>query len=1464
MKSRKIFSKMIAGILSMVLMVSVVPDQVFATKSVDQQITAAAAALTDTQSIIYNTATMYNYSDAFYANGKQTINLIDGLGDYNQDTFDLAYDQYPDNDYWEGIYFSSGKNMSYTHNVEVVADSETQNIFKNFRIGETSSLVGEIKDGVNGLKNGDYETKAWTTWTSGGNSEGYIQFEADDKYYIENINIYFLNTERVNTDDGTFSTYPATISIHNGAQSTAAIKTETLTLTEEENAKDTYTATITLDEPIVTDRFSLSFTYDQNHFVVLTEVELFGKTVTSSSIEKPYALYNTWAGHNPLGGENKKAYIYSGLVKDTLVNGQIQFNVPQAGIFDTSITSNKEVYQNIGIPFIYDSKTGYYTFDAGPQGYGIHFDDLNSNNEIDQNEKADGMRLVLDKPFTANDYEYSYNSEIVGFFPFNAYGGVDTNAVYHFGMNTSIDFAMTENGTITGEKDGEPITFEFAGDDDVWVFIDGQLVLDLGGIHDSVSAKIDFKENAITMWATNPAQGSGDLNNPDIGSTDAGYVTKLGKILNEGTTVGKIAKTREKFAAEGEHTLTIYYLERGRGASNCLIRYNLPKQDSLEVAKNIQLAKNETEAISEEEWKALNEVEFTFRVLDSKNEPVTGSYSLYNSATFEGTYKTDANGYFKIKNNQKARFVGMLDGEYTIEEVATSAELPAAVWKSAEWSGSIATAQMSTLEVKTTANTDESGTDVMSYKVSSYEPREEDVDVLFVLCTNYISRPFVSIAGETVVIDYGLPVKVDIMANDVQSEGRKFVIDNLSTPKYGVVKVLDSNDAVVDANVYTTTEGYYYLEYTPTQYLSDIETLSYTYRVLDSVLDGKENYSYPIGVATIVPATTMYYEENFLKADGTNYIKFSTAKGYTEFSPVGEELDKYQEPGVVGTLSDSTYGSDVAYLNGTTDSNGTSYKADTTDGPAAFQYTFTGTGTAFYARTSAKSGYLRVSMVNSKGTSVFVDGDGKSVTYNYIDTKYAAAKTNYTVELPLYNIPVFNIEDLPYDTYTVTVVVAKPSQWYKDQNELYLDGVRVYDPINMELSDETQEPVYENYDFVYTAYEKDLENDVQVNTLRNYLLDTQVTDPEAEELAWTENSMIMFTDTNGEVITASEYKSNGPKQEVYMTTAQSIRFVLSNWYLDKPIDAKLYLGAKVPEGKTATIKVNGAKYVIKNTTDCYYDITSAITAIESGYNGLCIIEVENGLVSFTNLKCTGFIDFSLAGMEISVGGSGDGDEDITVYSLLRRTVETPGASGSEAPGIEAPEKDVCVIYPDIEHEQWYEEFVQFVHDNNIMTGNKNTGEFNPNGDLLRQQFVMILWNIEGKPVVEDNTVFEVLEDADKTQYYANALRWAYSEGIMTGVGGKYFKGEEPLKRQQLAKMLYEYAEKKGYDVSARADYLYMENADQVADYAKEYMAWAVGTGMITGKGGTNLAPMDTTTRAAVAKIVKIFSDTYAK
>ena len=1259
MRKKKFISKGVAGLLAAVMMATMIPMSLFAANAEDGQMTDAATNLTDTQSIVYNTATLFNYSDTFYnKNTKKDDNLIDGKRDYNADTMDIAYAQNPDAEKWEGLYFSAGGDSA----VPFTADSEEERDVANvFAIGVSNSGSGEIKDGSDGLWNGDVDTKAWTTWTQGGNSSGYIQLDSSTVNTIKKVKLYFLNEEQDATNGK--SVLPSTVRMYNGQYEDGEKTLLKEVSTGWEGSTETRaTLEIALDNEADVNALTFEFAYPSGKFIVLSEIEIYSNTAI---VTKELADYNKWSGQFDTD-KSRSSYVYSGLVKSNLLNGQIQFNVPQAGVFDTNNTSNKEVYTNIGLPFIYDSSTGYYTFDAGTEGYGVHFNDSNGNNTIDADEKKDNVNLVLDYPFTGKD-EINNNNK-VGFYPFNCYGENSSNAIYHFGMNTVIDFTMTADGTVNGNG-GDPITFEFAGDDDVWVFIDGQLVLDLGGIHDSVSAKIDFKENKISMWSTNTAKGSGDMAT-GTGSTDAGYVTDLGAILNKTTgndvVTGAISKSYETFAGEGEHKLAIFYLERGRGESNCKIKYNLPRQDAFEVSKNIQLAANETQAITDEEWSALNALTFKMRVLNSEGNPVTGKYALYNSSQYIGIYTTDSEGYFTLKNNQKARFVGTLGSNYTVEEYADESALPSAIWKTAAWSGTLTAAKVTNLTGKTSTN--DPTTTQLTYNVNNLEVRNNESDTLVINCTNYISRPFVSVSGETVVIDYGLPVKIDIMANDVQSSGKAFIISNLSIPSQGTVKVVDKDGVEIPAETYTATPGYYYLEYTPNTYMSNIEKVTYTYKVLSKTLNGTEEYAYPKGVATIIPATTMYYEENFLNSEGKNYIKFSTASGFTSFTPEGTADKTYQEPGVVGTTNDSTYGTDAAYLTGTGDSNGTSYKADTTGGPAAFQYTFTGTGTAFFARTSETSGYLRVSLKDSEGNSMITNDAGESVSYYYIDTKYTkdAGENAYNVNLPLYNIPVFNMNDLPYGTYTVTVTIAHPSQWYTDQNEFYLDGVRVYNPLNMDISDGNKADYYEE---VYEAYEKDLETDTNILTLRDYMLEMQTDISEDDEIKWTDTSQVMFTDTNGSLVTASEYKSNGPKQELYMTNGQCISFVLNDWFSDKPVDAKLYIGAKVPEGKTGVFKVNGNSYTISNTTDCYYDITSAIERVYNSFNGLCVIEVDSSLISFTNLKCVGFPNFSLAGMDVVIDGSEGSDEEydtnITVYSLLKRTVEE-STSGNDS------------------------------------------------------------------------------------------------------------------------------------------------------------------------------------------------------
>ena len=199
------------------------------------------------------------------------------------------------------------------------------------------------------------------------------------------------------------------------------------------------------------------------------------------------------------------------------------------------------------------------------------------------------------------------------------------------------------------------------------------------------------------------------------------------------------------------------------------------------------------------------------------------------------------------------------------------------------------------------------------------------------------------------------------------------------------------------------------------------------------------------------------------------------------------------------------------------------------------------------------------------------------------------------------------------------------------------------------------------------------------------------------------------------------------------------------------------------------------------------------------------------------------------------------------------------------PPVEVPE-EVCKVFPDVEHDAWYEEAVQFVYDNGIMSG--SDGLFNPTGNITRAQVVATLYKLEGSPEVTDFKAVDELEDVEADQWYTNAVCWAYNTSVATGnQTTKMFNMGNPVTRQQLASFFYSYAEYKGLDTETSTDISGMAGADQVADYALETMQWAVGTGLITGSKTivngvevSDLKPTGTASRAQAAAIIMRFCE----
>ena len=153
--------------------------------------------------------------------------------------------------------------------------------------------------------------------------------------------------------------------------------------------------------------------------------------------------------------------------------------------------------------------------------------------------------------------------------------------------------------------------------------------------------------------------------------------------------------------------------------------------------------------------------------------------------------------------------------------------------------------------------------------------------------------------------------------------------------------------------------------------------------------------------------------------------------------------------------------------------------------------------------------------------------------------------------------------------------------------------------------------------------------------------------------------------------------------------------------------------------------------------------------------------------------------------------------------------------------------------------------------------------FGAGNSIVRAQFAVILHRIEGEPLVKQALEFM---DVENNAWYTGSVRWANASGIVFGyTDTKLFGTNDPITREQMAVMMYRYAEYKEYDVSATADMSTFEDGEQVSAFAKKAMQWAVGTGIISGKdNGTRLDPQGNASRAECAAIIMRFDRKYNK
>lgn len=357
------------------------------------------------------------------------------------------------------------------------------------------------------------------------------------------------------------------------------------------------------------------------------------------------------------------------------VNKLAQYGYPAGGnsnLFSPNDGSNltehgKQPYQNVMFQFLKHetgSNAGYYEYnsaynhayfdEATEDNVKPYFESLRRNDEDKlnngQNEAGGFYPFVSNlngasyyRNFFREDFR-SYSAWKTNYEKFtrvDGTGGSQQKGVFygtadmHFGMVMDFDFYLPEYGTVNGTANGDPITFQFSGDDDLWVYIDDELVLDVGGGHGAISGDINFKTQKSYVEDATQRAGA------NYAAQHVGAVTK--DINVEGDKI---------------HNIKIFYLERYSGVSNCRIKFNLPPipPATVNVKKDVTTLDGTDVSVPNDEFR------FNIRATEQNGTTINTANRDYeivdNQNNVVGNGTTDASGNFKIKADQTARFSG--------------------------------------------------------------------------------------------------------------------------------------------------------------------------------------------------------------------------------------------------------------------------------------------------------------------------------------------------------------------------------------------------------------------------------------------------------------------------------------------------------------------------------------------------------------------------------------------------------------------------------------------------------------------------------------------------------------------------------------------------------------------------------------------------------------------------------------
>ncbi len=191
--------------------------------------------------------------------------------------------------------------------------------------------------------------------------------------------------------------------------------------------------------------------------------------------------------------------------------------------------------------------------------------------------------------------------------------------------------------------------------------------------------------------------------------------------------------------------------------------------------------------------------------------------------------------------------------------------------------------------------------------------------------------------------------------------------------------------------------------------------------------------------------------------------------------------------------------------------------------------------------------------------------------------------------------------------------------------------------------------------------------------------------------------------------------------------------------------------------------------------------------------------------------------------------------------------DTPGSTGEQGGSWQNP-------FTDVNENDWFFDAVQYTNENGIFSG-ITSSNFEPNTPVTRAMMVAVLYRAEGSPTADTNSKFA---DVSPEAYYAQAVVWAEENNIVYGFSDTVFAPEQNITREQIAAIMERYADYKGQTTDEAGDLTQFADSDEISWWAVENVRWAVGRGIISGKGNNILDPLGNATRAEIASIIMRF------